>query len=71
MFLKIDLEVSATSVTGIGWLSLGSRIIDDFLSFYFLVISIFLWKMYMELQSADTVSNSVLDNYPFSINPSF
>lgn len=41
MFLKIDLEGSATSVTGIGWLSLGSRIIDDFLSFYFLVISIF------------------------------
>lgn len=41
MFLKIDLEGSATSVTDIGWLSLGSRIIDDFLSFYFLVISVF------------------------------
>lgn len=41
MFLKMGLEGPAPSVSSIVWLSLGSRIMDVFLSFYFLVISIF------------------------------
>lgn len=37
----MGLEGHARCITSIDWLSLGGRIIDDFLSFYCSVISIF------------------------------